>query len=138
MNVETAWMTLPRPPHRERVYARRYRDSHIDVALRVRPPGEEWEFVGWLANDILLQAFRDACAQALTPTERRVTEALNEGPDTPYNLSISSATGHSRVYRVVQLMLARRKVQIGPMFEARPSRHQRVKPLEVVQLAEAS
>lgn len=138
MKVETAWITLPRPPQRVRVYACRCRDGHLDVALRLRPKGAEWEFVGWLANDILLQAFRDACAQALTPTERRVTEALIDGPDTPYNLSISSETGHSRVYRVVQSMLARRKVQIGPMFEARPSRHQRVKPLEVVQLAEAS
>ncbi len=138
MKVETAWMSLPRPPKRVRVYACRCRDGHLDVALRLRPKGDEWEFVGWLANDVLLQDFRDACAQALTPTERRVTVALNEGPDTPYSLSISSNTHHSRVYRVVQAMLARRKVQIGPMFEARPSRHLRAKPLEVVQLAEAS
>lgn len=138
MKVENAWMALPRPPQRVRVYARRFREGHIDVALRLRPNGSDWEFVGWLANDILLQDFRDACAQALTPTERRVTEALSEGPDTPYGLSISSATGGTRVYRVVQAMLSRRKVEVGPMFTARPSRHARAKPLEVVRLAEAS
>lgn len=138
MKVETAWTHLPRPPQRVRVYACRYRDGHLDVALRLRPQGEQWEFVGWLANDILLADFRTACSEALNITERRVTAALQDGPDTPYFLSLSSNASGSRVYGVVQSMLRRRKVLVKPMFEARGGRHQRVKPLEVVQLAEAS
>lgn len=138
MNVDRAWIALPKPPHRVRVYARRVRDGHLDVALRLRPSGKEWEFVGWLANDVLLAEFREACSQALTETERRVTAALTEGPDTPYNLSVSRVASEAHVYTVVRRMLWRRKVSETPMFEGRTSAHQRAKPLRVLMLAEAS
>jgi hypothetical protein len=138
MNVERAWIALPKPPERVRVYARRVRDGHLDVALKLRPKGTEWEFVGWLANDMLLADFRIACNHALTDAERKVTAALNEGPDTPFMLSVSTGAGGSRVYSVIRSMLARRKVSETAMFEGRESANQRAKPLRVLMLAEAS
>lgn len=139
MNAETAWILLPRPPQRVRVYACRCRNGHLGVELRLRPPGEQWEFVGWLANDMLLNEFLGACKQALTPVERSLTKALKEGPDTPYGLSKSRGASESRCYKVVRAMIARRKVRLEPMFKARAAgKYERVKPLEVLQLAEAS
>jgi hypothetical protein len=131
------WLSLPRPPQRARVYAKRIGRQGMDVALHERPEGAEWEFVGWMDAFATLRAFRDACSEALTTPERALTAALRDGPDTPQNLTTSGIAHGARVTPVLKAMAARRKIVLQPMFTAHTHRHQRAKPLTVAVLAEA-